>query len=80
MMYGHGSGIGWTLIVLLVALPALLIAAVLIVTQLGHSPADPPAPEPVSDAERVLADRFARGEIGAEEYERRLHTLRSAHR
>jgi uncharacterized membrane protein len=35
-------------------------------------------PRPLPDAERVLADRFARGEIDTGEYEQRLHTLRGA--
>ena len=36
------------------------------------------AADRLGSAERVLADRFARGEIDAEEYERRLRVLRHA--
>ncbi|WP_203779235.1 SHOCT domain-containing protein [Actinoplanes philippinensis] len=35
-------------------------------------------PWPAESAERVLADRFAHGEIDADEYRQRLATLRSA--
>ena len=37
-------------------------------------PAGPPAPEP----ERLLAERFARGEIDEDEYHQRLTSLRAA--
>jgi len=40
------------------------------------SPPAPPPPPPT--AEQVLADRFARGEIDADEYRQRLDTLRRA--
>jgi putative membrane protein len=42
------------------------------------SPPAPPPPPPT--AEQVLADRFARGEIDADEYHQRLDTLRRAAR
>jgi putative membrane protein len=78
MYHGHGMGAGWIVMVVAVALPALLIGAALLLAQLGRAPAGPPIPDPVQDAQRVLADRFARGEIGAEEYDQRLFTLRVA--
>lgn len=34
--------------------------------------------DPLASAERILADRFARGEIDADEYRARLAALRSA--
>jgi putative membrane protein len=70
MYHGYGMGAGWSLILFAVALPALLLAIGLVVAQIQRAPH---APEP--DAERVLADRLARGEIEPEEYEQRLHTL-----
>ena len=72
MYHGYGMGAGWSLVLFAIALPALLLAAGLIVAQLQRAPR---APEP--DAERVLADRLARGEIEPEEYEQRLRTLRA---
>ena len=82
MFYPHGLGMGWSMIVLAVALPALIIAAVLILVQYLRAPQNPPAapPDPVPEAERTLADRFARGEIDTPEYEERLRTLRAAAR
>jgi putative membrane protein len=74
MMYsGHWMGTAWILITLTVVLSTLVLAFVL-PARGQRPPSAPPAP----DAERVLADRFARGEIDAEEYEQRLHTLRAA--
>ncbi|MCX5193119.1 MULTISPECIES: SHOCT domain-containing protein [unclassified Streptomyces] len=63
----------WTLIV---------AATVLVVRALRRDGADgrtAPAPYSASDsgAERLLAERFARGEIDEEEYTRRLAVLRS---
>ncbi len=42
-------------------------------------PPTPPTAAPTSDAERLLAERFARGEIDAEEYTARRDLLRSGH-
>lgn len=80
MYYGHGMGVGWSLIVFAVVLPILLLAGWLIVTQLRREPGAPVPPAALPDAEHVLADRFARGEMDAEEYEQRLRTLRAARR
>lgn len=80
MFYPHGLGMGWSMIVLVVALPALIVAAVLMLVQFRRPTANPSAPDPIPDAERTLADRFARGEIATEEYEERLRTLRAARR
>jgi putative membrane protein len=79
MYYGHAMGAGWILIVFAVALPALLLAAGLVITQLRRIPVEPSLPVGPTwrGAEQILADRFARGEIDAEEYERRLRTLRA---
>ena len=47
----------------------------------GESPPPPPPPPPrPPTAEQVLAERFARGEIDADEYRQRLDTLRQAER
>jgi len=80
MFYGHGMGPGWTLIIFAILLPILMIAAGLLIAQLGRLPGTATKPDPVPDAERVLADRLARGEIDSEDYEQRLRTLRAARR
>jgi putative membrane protein len=61
---------------------ALILVIVAMVRYVGrdHSagyPQEPPAtpPQP-SGAEEILAERFARGEIGADEYRERLDVLR----
>lgn len=81
---GWGYALGITSMILFWALLALAIAAA--VRYLGRdrrdrgvaSPPAPPPPPPT--AEQVLADRFARGEIEADEYHQRLDTLRRAAR
>ena len=80
MYYGHGMGAGWGLIVFAVVLLALLVAGGLIVGPIRRNPAGSAAPDLVPDAERVLADRLARGEMDTEDYEQRLRTLRAARR
>jgi putative membrane protein len=78
MMYGHGMGAGWTLMIFAVVLPALLLTVGLILAQLWRAPAgSPPGADPLREAEQVLAARYARGEIQTEEYEQRLLTLRA---
>ncbi|MGW4103435.1 SHOCT domain-containing protein [Streptomyces sp. NPDC004976] len=78
--YDHDvSGWGWfAMSASMILFWALIItAAVLLFRALGrphehtHSPA---APSP----EQLLAERFARGEINQEEYQRRLSALRSS--
>jgi len=78
--YGYGMSAAWPLIVFAVALPLLLLATGLLVAQLHRPPAASSRPEPEPEAERVLADRLARGEIEPEEYEQRLRTLRATGR
>lgn len=78
MSHGYGMGIGWFLVVIAIVLPALLLAAGLLVAQFQRSPGATAPQEP--EAERVLADRLARGEIGAEEFEQRVRALRAARR
>ncbi len=56
---------------------ALVITGiVLLVRYLGRTTGQPPGGDRRS-AERILAERFARGEIDEEEYRRRLETLRT---
>jgi len=83
-MSGWGYALGTISMVLLWSLLVLAIAAA--VRYLGrdrreHSAAPPPAPPtPPLTAEQVLAERFARGEIDADECRQRLDTLRQAGR
>jgi putative membrane protein len=79
MHYGHWMGSGGNLLMIVaVVLPVLAITVGWIAVQIQRQPGEPPPTEPIPEAERVLAERFARGELEVDEYERRLHTLRGA--
>ncbi|WP_328690313.1 SHOCT domain-containing protein [Streptomyces phaeochromogenes] len=79
------SGWGWFGMSLgMVVFWGLLITAfVLLFRALNRPPehtgasAPPPAPPASSTPEQLLAERFARGEIDEEEYQRRLEVLRT---
>lgn len=80
---GAMSGWNWAwMIFMLLAVCVLagvgVVVAVRYLRQRGHAPAIEPSPEP--SAEEILADRFARGEIGEDEYWQRVHTLRATER
>jgi putative membrane protein len=81
-MMGYGSGMGgWAMALVtmgnLVFWVIVIAGVVVAVRHLGRGTsrgAAVPAPPP---AERLLAERFARGEIDEEEYTRRLVVLNS---
>ena len=87
MMDGYygGSGMGtggyvlMTLLVLgfwsVVVFGGILAFRALSHPPAGHQPTAPPSP--TADAERLLAERFARGEIDVDEYTLRRDLLRS---
>jgi putative membrane protein len=84
MMYTYGShmsGWGYALeIICTILFWGLLVLAVAVaVGYLSRDRRDRTAAAPPT-AEQVLAGRFARGEIDAEEYQRRLDTLHQAGR
>ena len=75
-----GAG-GWILMSLSAVALWVLVAAVVIagVRALGQAKQSGDTGDaPTAQAERTLADRFARGDIDTEEYERRLSILRAA--
>ncbi|HCU93406.1 MAG TPA: hypothetical protein DHU96_12005 [Actinobacteria bacterium] len=81
--YGHGMGWGYGLMMIsfLVFWALVIVAIVLLVRHFGRAGQQPgPAPHapPTTTAEQLLAERFARGDIDEEEYQRRLNTLRAA--
>lgn len=78
MYHGYGMGVGWNLIVFAILLPSLLLLAGIAIAAFRRSPRSTERSAP--DAERVLADRFARGEIDQQDYEDRLRTLRAGQR
>jgi putative membrane protein len=81
--YGMGTGVGG-LVVVLLAVGAVVLIVVLLrsgrsdrTAGLGGQGGRALDPEPgTSHAEQILAERYSRGEIGADEYEERLGRLR----
>jgi putative membrane protein len=82
MIYDQDLGTwGWLwMSVSMLAFWALLIGVVvLVVRSLTRPPAASTTPgAATASAQQVLAERFARGEIDAEEYRQRLQTLHTA--
>ncbi|WSJ62908.1 SHOCT domain-containing protein [Streptomyces sp. NBC_01310] len=77
--YDHGmGGWGWVAVSLSILLVALAVAAVvLLLRSVDRFPSGSAQPPAAPSAEQVLAERYARGEIDEEEYERRLTALRA---
>jgi putative membrane protein len=78
--YDHGvSGWGWFVMSLgMVVFWGLLITGFVLLFRSLNRPSehrDDSAPKSSRTAEQLLAERFARGEIGEEEYRHRLHVL-----
>lgn len=69
---GFGMMLFWTLI-----LVAAVIGAILLVRKLSHSSEQPDSNSDVPSGLDVLEERFARGEIDREEFERRRQVLGS---
>jgi putative membrane protein len=89
MMYWYGSGMsGWGYALMTVSMilfwGAVIFGIVMLVRYFGRSgqppvePRSPQSAEPPQSPERLLAERFARGEIGEDEYWQRLAVLRGA--
>ena len=88
MMYWYGNGMGWAWgwgLMTFAFWVLVVVAVVLAVRHFSRSGGRPPSGPPSSgpppgasahSAEQVLAERYARGEIDDEEYQRRLATLR----
>ena len=69
--YGMGYGFGWLFMVLFWALVILGIVY-LVKMMVGNAG----RPEQKETAEEILKKRFARGEIGREEFEKAMQVLR----
>ena len=78
MTDGNGMGpLSWLWMALvLITLTALLVAALVAGVRMVGRP--PSAPTGETPAERMLAERFARGEIDSDEYTARREALRAA--
>lgn len=74
MMWGYGWG-GWIGGLLMMALFwAGLVAAIYVVVRTGAGSRTPPSRSKALD---ILAERFARGEISAEDFEERRSVIES---
>jgi putative membrane protein len=73
--FGHMDGFGWGMMamgwVFMLSIVALIVWAVIQSTSRSNSAKE----KPTDSAERILADRFARGEIDNDEYRERLGEL-----
>lgn len=81
MYWGNGMG-GWGYFLMALNMAVfwglLITAIVLLVRYLGGEHRRSAPPTAGSNPGRMLAERYARGEIDDEEYQRRLAVLRSA--
>jgi putative membrane protein len=80
MMYWYGSGMsGWGYALMTISMVlfwgAVIFGIVALVRYVGRSGQQTAASQPPQAPERLLAGRFARGEIDEEEYRRRLAVL-----
>ena len=79
--YGHGTG-GWgyglTALIMILLVAAVIYGIVALVCYARPNPAQGPESVQPSAPERLLAERFARGEIDKDEYHQRLTSLRAA--
>jgi putative membrane protein len=77
MWYGSGVyGWGWPLmLVSMLLFWAVLIAGIVVAVRFWPRPTS--GQPPLGEAKRVLAERYARGEIDEDEYRRRLAVLES---
>jgi putative membrane protein len=83
MMDWYGDGPGWggwlmMTVVMLAFLSLVVLGAMALYRSFRDDDHRPPGGR--DSAEQVLRDRFARGEIDAEEYARRLEVLASGQR
>ena len=78
MMYWYGHGMGaWGPLAMfsMLAFWAIVLGGVVLLVRRANDAQPLPRPD---TAERLLAERFAQGEINEDEYERRLRLLRSS--
>ena len=83
MMWGYGQGMGWMwlwALLLLIGIALLVLLAVRVFgggVRNGYGPPGPGGPPPVggSRARQILDERFARGELTADQYREQLKAL-----
>ena len=83
MMWWYGSGMGaWGYALMAISMVlfwgVLIVIVVALIRYFGRGGQQEAGQTEPSSPERLLAERFARGEINDEEYQSRLASLRSA--
>jgi len=76
MMWEYGPGMGWLGALMGLGMVAFWVTVVVGMVVLIRLLVRPSPPPPTAGPEVTLAERFARGEIDAEEYRARSATLR----
>jgi len=71
---GWGSGWGWLMLVMMMVTVAIVVVAVVWLLRVVPRGSQPPPPT-ADEAERILDQRFARGEIDSDEYTSRRDLL-----
>jgi putative membrane protein len=72
--FGYGMyGLGFLFVILCIAL--IVVGIALLVRRPAATAPPASAPEPTTQAQRILEERFARGEIDEAEYRGRLEVL-----
>ena len=82
MMFWYGNGMsGWGYVLMTASMVLfwglVAFAIVALVRYANRTPQQFTSPPPPHTPEQVLAERFARGEIDEDEYQRRLEILRA---
>jgi putative membrane protein len=74
---GWGPGAWIAMIFVMLVFWTIIVGAIVAIVRSGHVREHDHGPGRLHDAERILAERYARGEIDADEYKQRRDLLRS---
>ena len=75
---GWGPGAWIAMIFVMLVFWTIIVGTIIAVVRSGHLRNHDHGPRRLHDVERILAERFARGEIDADEYKQRSDLLRSS--
>jgi len=75
---GWGPGAWIAMIFVMLVFWTIIVGTIIAVVRSGPRRDHDHGPRRLHDAERILAERFARGEIDADEYKQRSDLLRSS--
>jgi putative membrane protein len=75
---GWGPGAWIAMAFVMLVFWTIVVGAIIALVRSGHLHDHDHGPSRLHDAQRILAERFARGEIDADEYKQRSDLLRSS--